>query len=130
MAHPVVHFEILTKDPDALSSFYKQAFDWDISESESGGASADGGSIKYLLARPYGNVEPERGINGGIGAVPDDYGGHVTFYVHVDDVSAALNNIERLGGTTMMPPQQLPGMVIALFKDPQGHTVGLVNSQM
>jgi predicted enzyme related to lactoylglutathione lyase len=130
MAHPVIHFEILSKDPDALGAFYKDAFDWNISEFEGGGASASGEPMKYLIARPYGNDDPERGINGGIGAPPDGYDGHVTFYIHVDDVPAALKKIESLGGTTMMPPQQLPGMTVALFKDPQGHVVGLVDPQM
>lgn len=130
MPHPVIHFEIISKDPDALGAFYKQAFDWDISSYEPGGAGADGGGMKYLIARPYGNDDPTHGINGGIGEPPDAYEGHVTFYIQVDDVPEALKKIESLGGSTMMPPQQLPGMVIALFKDPQGHTIGLVNPQM
>lgn len=130
MAHPVIHFEIMTKDPDALGEFYKKVFDWDVSPFEGGGANGAGAAMKYLIARPYGNDDPERGINGGIGQPPDDYDGHVTFYIHVDDVPAALKKIETLGGTTMMPPQHLPDMVIALFKDPQGHTIGLVNPQM
>src|SRR5579884_1574411 len=119
MAHPVIHFEIITKDPDALAAFYRQAFDWNIASSEIGGVSAGGGGMKYLIVRPDGTEDPQRGINGGIGAPPDEYDGHVTFYIHVDDVPAALKKIEDLGGTTMMPPQQLPGLVIALFKDPQ-----------
>jgi predicted enzyme related to lactoylglutathione lyase len=130
MAHPVIHFEIVTKDPDALGAFYKKAFDWDISPFEGGGAGANGQSMRYLIARPYGNDDPDRGINGGIGAPADDYDGHVTFYIHVNDVPAALEKIVDLGGTVMMGPQQLPGMTIALFKDPQGHTIGLVNPQM
>lgn len=130
MPHPVIHFEIITRDPDALGAFYKNAFDWDIKAYEGGGASQTSEPMKYLIARPYGTEDPEHGINGGIGATPDGYDGHVTFYIHVSDVPAALEKIERLGGSVMMPPQQLPGMVIALFKDPQGNTIGLVNPQM
>lgn len=129
MPHPVIHFEIITKDPDALSSFYREAFRWDVRAFEGGGASADGNPMPYFIARPYANDDPEHGINGGIGAAPDEYTGHVTFYLQCSDIPAMLAKIESLGGSVMMPPQHLPGMTIALFKDPQGNTIGLVDPQ-
>ena len=56
----------------------------------------------------------------------DEYGGHVTFYIAVEDVAATLDAVEKLGGSRMMGPSQVPnGPVIGLFKDPQGHTIGL-----
>ncbi len=116
----------MSKDPKALGSFYQHAFDWNVSEYESSGDAA----MQYFIARPYGNDDPEQGINGGIGAPPEGYEGHVTFYIQVNDVPVALQRIESLGAKTLMPPQQLPGMTIALFKDPQGNTVGLVDPQM
>lgn len=124
MANPVVHFEIMTKDPEGLSGFYREAFDWQIdSQAVSGGE----GVAQYFMARPDGEPEPKIGINGGIGSLPPGYGGHVTFYVGVDDVGAALERVEKLGGTRMLGPDQVPnGPVIGLFIDPQGHTVGLV----
>ena len=39
------------------------------------------------------------GIGGGIGGAPEGYPGHVTFYVQVPDVEAALAQAESLGGS-------------------------------
>jgi predicted enzyme related to lactoylglutathione lyase len=127
--HPVIHFEIMTKDPDGLSEFYRDAFDWTIDTSTySGGA----GVPKYNIARPTNEELPSGyGINGGIGAAPDGYGGHVTFYIRVDDVEEALKKVEQLGGKRMMGPDKVPnGPIIGLFTDPQGHTVGVVDPDM
>jgi predicted enzyme related to lactoylglutathione lyase len=128
--HPVIHFEIASKDPDALSAFYERAFGWSMDSSTyPGGAS---GIPKYIVARPTGEEVPSGyGINGGIGGTPDGYAGHVTFYIAVDDVEAALRNVESLGGKRMMGPEKVPnGPEIGLFTDPQGHVIGLVNPEM
>ena len=112
------------KDPAALSAFYRDAFDWNIPSQPVAGA---GGVPDYFLVMPDGEQPPKSGINGGFGGAPQGYAGHVTFYVAVDDVGAALDKIEKLGGTRMLGPVDVPnGPVIALFKDPQGNTVGIV----
>jgi predicted enzyme related to lactoylglutathione lyase len=118
MGYPVVHFEVIGKDAAALKDFYKQAFDWEIGP-------AMPAANNYSMAMPNG----EGGIDGGIGGGMTGYDGHVTFYVQVPDLAGALANIERLGGNTMMPPDQVPnGPRIALFTDPEGHVVGLVEA--
>ncbi len=66
---------------------------------------------------------------GGIGAAPEGYPGHVTFYVAVPDVEAALAKAESLGGSRMMGPDKvMEGVEIGLFNDPEGHLVGVVKS--
>jgi predicted enzyme related to lactoylglutathione lyase len=77
-----------------------------------------------------GNVNADgAGIGGGIGPGPEGYAGHVTFYVEVPDVEAALAQAESLGGTRMMGPEKpMEGIEIGLFNDPEGHTVGVVKS--
>ena len=52
-----------------------------------------------------------RGIGGGIGFGPPDYEGHVTFYVEVPDVEAALAKAESLGGTALGGPMTVVGGV-------------------
>ena len=58
-----------------------------------------------------------------------DGDGHVTFYVEVDDPQAALDNIERLGGKTVVPVTEMEMVTFALFADPEGHMVGIVKGQ-
>jgi uncharacterized protein len=124
MPNPVVHFEIIGRDPEATSEFYRKAFDWTIPEQPGAGAN---GVTTYFYVLPDGKQPPEKGINGGFGSPPDDYDGHVTFYVGVADVAEALKKIESLGGTTMMEARQAPdGPVVGMFQDPQGNTIGLV----
>jgi len=120
MGNPVVHFEVIGKDPKALQKFYKQAFDWEMSEPMPEEA------MNYAMVQPKG----EGGIDGGIGGGRDDYAGHVTFYVAVPNLEAALSKIQGLGGKTIVPPDNVPGGVtrIAMFADPEGHVVGLVQS--
>jgi len=62
---------------------------------------------------------------------PEGYDGHVTFYIEVPDVEAALAKAESLGGTrTMGPDEVMEGLVIGLFQDPEGHVIGVVNTAM
>ena len=77
-------------------------------------------------------VSPEGiGIGGGIGTGPDGYDGHVTFYVGVDDVEAALAKAESLGGTRIMGPETvMESIELGQFQDPEGHLIGVVNTQM
>jgi predicted enzyme related to lactoylglutathione lyase len=56
----------------------------------------------------------------------DDPGG-VTVYMRVEDLQAALDRAEALGGKPLVPPTDLPDGYgrFAMFADPDGHTVGL-----
>lgn len=70
------------------------------------------------------------GIGGGIGRGPDDeYPGHLTFYVEVPDVEAALAQAESLGGSRLMGPDEvMEGPEIGQFNDPEGNMIGLIKS--
>lgn len=115
MSNPVVHFEVVGKDAEALQSFYKDAFDWRMEPA----------IANYAMALP----NAEGGISGGVGAAPDGSPGHVTFYIEVKDLDATLRTVENLGGSRVMGPMDVPGgPSIALFSDPEGHVVGLVKA--
>ncbi len=115
MANPVTHFEVLGSDAGALQRFYGEAFGWQMQD---------------VMGGSYYMANPGQGPNGGVGAAPEGGGGHVTFYVEVDDPAAALAKISELGGSTVQPPMEIPdGPTIALFADPEGHVVGLVKGQ-
>jgi predicted enzyme related to lactoylglutathione lyase len=120
MGYPVVHFEVLGKDTETLKSFYGELFEWNINTDNPVG---------------YGTVDREEnltedgiGIGGGMmGAPSDEYEGHVTFYVQVPDIEAAMQQAEALGGARVMGPDQVPGgPVIGQIKDPEGHTIGVI----
>jgi predicted enzyme related to lactoylglutathione lyase len=119
MGQPVVHFEIVARDPERLRGYYSDLFGWKID--------ADN-PLGYGLVTREGNTNPDGiGIGGGIGPAPEGYAGHVTFYVEVPDVEAALAKAESLGGTRMMGPEEVMEQVeIGLFADPEGHVVGVV----
>lgn len=115
-----MHFEIMGHDAPKLRSFYADVFGWNVAPP------IPGSPVEYSLVEPVPNFQ--RGISGGIGEAPEGYDGHVTFYVVVDDVEEAFGNIEKHGGTRMMGPDKVPGgPIIGLFRDPGGHTIGLVN---
>jgi predicted enzyme related to lactoylglutathione lyase len=121
MGQPVVHFEVIGKDGERLQSYYGELFGWDIDASNPMG---------YGIVNREGNTDADGvGIGGGVGAGPEGYEGHVTFYVGVPDVEAALAKAEELGGTRVMGPDDvMPGTVIGQFTDPEGHLVGVVSS--
>ena len=123
MGQPVVHFEIIGKDAQALRSYYGELFDWSFDTS----ASATG--MDYALVERY-TTDDGTGIPGGVGGGTEDYDGHLTFYVAVPDVEAALQKAESLGGTRRMGPDPIPGTDIQIghFTDPEGHLVGVVQA--
>ncbi len=112
MGQPVVHFEILGKEPKKLQEFYAGLFDWHVDANN---------PINYGVV----DTHVEGGIGGGIG--PAQGPNQVTFYVQVDDLQAYLNKIEGMGGKTVVPVTEIPDMVtFAMFADPEGNVVGLV----
>jgi uncharacterized protein len=122
MGQPVVHFEIIGRDGDKLRNYYSELFGWEID--------ADN-PMKYGMVQREGNTNPDGvGIGGGIGGPgPDDYPGHVTFYVQVPDVEEALAKAESLGGTRTMGPEKVADNIeIGLFQDVEGHTVGVMRT--
>lgn len=122
MGQPVVHFEVVGKDGAALQSFYSELFEWKIDANN---------PMSYGIVEREGNVSADGvGIGGGIAQGPDDaYPGHVTFYVEVPDVEAALVKAEKLGGTRVMGPDQvMDGLVVGMFNDPEGHMIGVMHA--
>jgi uncharacterized protein len=121
MGQPVVHFEVIGKDASKLQQYYSELFGWQID--------ADN-PMSYGMVAREGNVNPEGiGIGGGVGTGPEGYEGHVTFYVEVPDVEAALAKAESLGGTRVWGPEKIMDQVeLGQFNDPEGHMIGVVKS--
>ena len=123
MPQPVVHFEIIGKDPGALRDYFGALFEWEL---------ATPSPVASEVSDPdqYGfldlvTTEDGTGIRGGIGGGPQRTA-QVLFYVGVPDVEAALSRAEELGGTRTMGPARSPnGLVVGHFTDPEGNLIGV-----
>ncbi len=94
MGQPVVHFEVIGKDPHKLRKYYGELFGWEF-DTSSPVAEAVSEPANYGFTE--GNTTSDgTGIPGGAGGAPA-YDSHVIFYVGVPDVEAALQKAEALG---------------------------------
>jgi hypothetical protein len=113
MPNPIVHFEVLGKDKAVLEDFCRALFDWQLNP----------------VMDNYSLVSPGSGINGGIGSSIDGRRGFATFYVEVGNIEETLAVVEGRGGSKLTGPEQVPnGPLMALFSDPEGHVIGLVQA--
>lgn len=121
MGQPVVHFEVIGKDGDKLRGYYGALFGWEFDTNN---------PMNYGVVTRDGNTNDDgAGIGGGVAGGPEGYEGHVTFYVEVPDVEAALVKAEELGGTRIMGPEDvMDGLTLGHFSDPEGHLIGLVKT--
>src|SRR5215813_9449731 len=111
MGQPVVHFEIGCRDSAKAQKFYSALFDWNIQQHGPAAMIATGANT---------------GIQGHISAMGHEPHNFVTFYVHVDNLQQYLDKAAKLGGKTLVPPTEVPGMGhFAWLTDPEGTIVGL-----
>ena len=114
MAHPVVHVEIRSEDPDATRAFLGDLFGWKVaSEGAFPGYTFVDTGVEGL---PYTAISPRQGTED-----------EVLFFVGVDDVAATLKRAEELGGRIIQPAQQVPGTSFGVFADAQGHRIGVAS---
>lgn len=120
MPAPVVHFEIGCKNLEATKKFFAAAFGWEYVPDM-----PNMGMISNLGHGAPGSI----GIGGHINALGHEPHRYVTVYMLVDDIAATLAKIESLGGKTIVPKTEVPGMGhFAWFADPEGNALGLWTS--
>ena len=115
MAHPVVHAEIRSADPDATRRFFADLFGWKVA--------SEGAFPGYTFI--------DTGVEGGtfVAISPRQSAvDEVLFFVAVEDVEAILARAEQLGGSIVQPAQQVPGTSFGVFADAQGHKVGVASN--
>ncbi|MCB9745424.1 MAG: hypothetical protein H6741_33355 [Alphaproteobacteria bacterium] len=112
----VTWFEVTGENPEALRGFYKDLFNWDFN---------------VLQPMNYGLTAcAQTGLPGGIGAAPDGKKGWITVYVQTEDIEASIAKAVALGGKAHGEVHAVPGGdLVATIIDPEGHLVGLVQSQ-
>lgn len=123
MGQPVVHFEIIGRDPGKLCGYYGELFDWEF---QTGDATTEKVSQPGLYGFVDGATTGDgNGINGGIGGGTGHEPG-VLFYVAVPDVESTLRMAESLGGTRLIGPEPESGeFTVGHFIDPEGNVVGV-----
>jgi predicted enzyme related to lactoylglutathione lyase len=108
---PVVHWEIVARNPDVQVEFYRRLCHWHI---------GDG---------------PIRWVDPGLGGPESGPAGHfrqgehpsVTLYVQVRDLGVSLAMVPDLGGRIIQEPFDVPeGPTLAGIEDPEGNPVVLV----
>lgn len=118
MANQVVYFEIMGPDGPGLRDFYSKVFDWHTNT--------------YEGLNDYEVTDPEKtGIPGGVGkAQRGDAEAYMAVYVRVPDVEVSLELAASEGGTVTHQKTSIPsGPTYALFRDPAGNVVGLVEGE-
>jgi predicted enzyme related to lactoylglutathione lyase len=110
MPAPIVFFDIAGPDLQKQKAFYETVFGWTVSAE---------GHLNTPVAAPLPGVlrvEAETGFQ------PER-----VLYLGVDDITATLDQITANGGGVVFPRMVVPGVVIlALFTDPAGNRMGLV----
>jgi uncharacterized protein len=110
--------ELGTTDVDAAQRFYEAVFGWTTSD-----MGADYGGYRIF------NVG-ETGIAGLMSLPEPSIPPHWQPYVAVDDPDATVAKATELGGTTLMEPMDVPKVGrIAVLKDPQGATFGIIRPE-
>lgn len=120
MTGRVVHFEIPFDDGDRARAFYREAFGWEIEP-------VPGMDYSMVSTGPSAETGPaEPGfVNGGMAQREEPFTSP-TVVVDVDDIDAALERIEGLGGTTLLARTAVGEMGFsAYFRDPEGNAIGL-----
>jgi hypothetical protein len=110
-ARPVVHWEIVARDPEAQVSFYREMFNWEI-----------GSGPIWQIAPGLGGPEPGPGGHICQGETPG-----VSIYVQVRNLGSSLDQAAALGGEVVSGAFDVPGgPTLAVIRDPEGTTLVLV----
>jgi predicted enzyme related to lactoylglutathione lyase len=111
MQAPIVFFDIAGPELASQAAFHKSIFGW---ESDASGA------ISIPVTSPLmGNLRVEPPTQGPVT--------ERLIYIGVPDINATLETITQTGGGIVFPRMEVPGVaVIALFTDPAGNRMGLV----
>jgi predicted enzyme related to lactoylglutathione lyase len=128
MENPVVHFEIVGKNPSLLREYYEKLFGWRTRIDPTVAPEvSDKGSYGFIerIATRDGT-----GIPGGIGG-GEAFRNHAFFYVGVQKVEAALRRAEDLGGKRILGPVTKTSGELAVghFLDPEGNLIGLAGPE-
>ena len=117
MSNSVVQWQIVARDPEAVSRFYGSLFDWKIRKDN---------ALGYREVKSANG----RGIDGGVWPSPPEGHNLVQLFVEVDDVDATIAKATSLGAKIIVPKSALPdGDVLAILLDPVGLSFGVMQKR-
>ena len=113
MGDPVVQWQMVVKDPDAVGRFYSSVFGWKIRTDN---------ALGYRIV----STGSDRGIDGGIWPSPPEGHNLMQLFIEVGDVDASIEKAVAHGATVLVPKSVLPdGDMLAIVLDPAGMPFGL-----
>lgn len=116
--------QLNAKQPAPAKQFYTQLFGWKAQDDPMPGGGGD--YTTFLL-----NGQPIGGIMPMPPNVPASAPSHWLTYFASADIDATTAKVTGLGGKTMVPPTDIPGMGrFAVFQDPQGAFFAAVHFRM
>jgi predicted enzyme related to lactoylglutathione lyase len=117
-----VHFEIPADDKERANGFYQSAFGWNLSPMQ---------GMDYTIAittpsdQQTGMPTAPGAINGALFPRTDNLRTPI-ITIDVEDMDAALAQVESAGGSVAQAKDAVPGMgYYAYFKDTEGNIMGL-----
>ncbi len=114
----IVHWEVLSDDPQKTLDFYEKAFGW---------KSEQWGEIPYWLVMTGPEGTP--GIDGGVAGPMDEFDQRVVNTIDTDDIDASIAAVEAAGGTVVVPKSAMPMVGWLVYcADPTGIVFGLMQS--
>lgn len=117
----VVHFEVPFDDGDRATTFYREAFGWQLNSMP---------QFQYVMVSTTATDDQGRpsepgAINGGMLARQGPISAPVVT-IGVDDLDDALSRVEKLGGKVAIGRQPVGDMgYSAYFTDTEGNLIGL-----
>jgi uncharacterized protein len=117
MGNPVVHFDVTGPEAEMTAKFYGELFGWHVQS----------------LPSPQGtynlfDTHAGKGINGGVMQTQEGQQPFATIYAEGEDIQALLEKAVKLGAKVAVPVTAMEMVTFALFIDPDGNIVGLVQS--
>jgi predicted enzyme related to lactoylglutathione lyase len=128
--NPVVHFEMPAENKKRMADFYTNAFGW---QTQMLGEDI-GGYVLATTAEPNEKGHPKNpgAINGGFYSQKmDGPAEHPSVVIAVDDIKAAMKDVEKAGGKVIGVPMEIPGFgMYVSFYDTEKNKVSMMQGFM
>ena len=116
-----VWYELLTGDYPSALRFYRDVFGWDTE------VLSDTSEFRYTTVQSNGR--PVAGVMDGAADLPEGTPSHWELYFGHDDVDAAADLAEELGGSVLTPPEDSPYGRMVQLADPTGASFWLMEAE-